>query len=382
MNPSRKTSRAIALLCVGAFVLVCSSTRCAAQRGGNSQGDRYSAMAGDAELQQGVALTRKGQFQEAIPHFLSARGHVSQEYAVDFNLALCYVATHQFDKGLETLTALRNGSNDTAEVENLFAQAYAGAGRPNEAMAAVERFARMAPKNEKLYLFAADACMEAGDYTLGLKVVELGLKSLPKSAKLIFEHGLFLSQLDQFDVAKADFQRTQELAPGSDIAYIAGAQRALYEGDMQEAAKVARQGIDKGNVHFLLLTIYGEAVIGSGVAPGQPEFNDAQAALEKVISEHPNFAAAQLSLGKLYLAGGHLDYAIAKLENARRLDSRNPAVYSNLANAYRRAGNPEKANEALATLSKLNLEEKERIGTAPGDRKAGYASGAPRPPQP
>jgi len=339
-------------------------------------------MEGDAEMQQGIALTRKGQFQDAIPHFLNARGHVSQEFALDFNLALCYVATRQFDKALETLTTLRNGGSDTAEVENLFAQAYAGSGKPNEAMAAVESFARMAPKNEKLYLFAADACMEAGDYNLGLKIVELGLKSLPKSARLIFDHGMFLSQLDQFDVARDDFQRTQELAPGSDIAYIAGAQRAFFEGKMQEAAKIARQGLEKGNVHFLLLTIFGEAVLGSGAAPGQPDFDDAQAALEKVVTEHPNFAGAQLSLGKLYLVGGHVDYAIARLETARRIDPRNPAVYSNLANAYRRAGNVEKADEALASLSKLNLEEKERIGAAPGDRKTGYGSRAPRPPQP
>jgi tetratricopeptide (TPR) repeat protein len=355
------------------------ATPSVAQR--NPAGDRFQSLEGDAELQKGIALTRKGQFQEAIPHFLSARGRVRQGFPLDFNLALCYVGTRQFDKAFEVLNALRNSGSDTAEVENLLAQSYIGAGKTKEALEAVERFAHLAPKNEKLFLYAADACMDVGDYSLGLKVVELGLKALPDSARLLFERGMFFSQLDQFDVARSDFQRTQELAPGTDIAYIAGAQRALYEGKMQEAARIAREGIDKGNLHFLLLTIYGEAVLGAGAAPGQPEFSDAQAALEKVVTEHPNFAGAQLSLGKVYLAAGHVDYAIARLEAARKLDAGNPAVYSNLAVAYRRTGNLAKANEALETLSRLNRQEVEKIGAAPGDRKAGYTSRAPRPPQ-
>src|SRR5205085_1972214 len=45
----------------------------------------------EGELQTGIALTRSGRFAEAIPHFLAARGRVSEEYAADFNLALCYV---------------------------------------------------------------------------------------------------------------------------------------------------------------------------------------------------------------------------------------------------------------------------------------------------
>lgn len=362
------------------LLLILCGTPALAQRGRGAGGGFPSE--DEQALQKGITLTRQGKFDEAIPQLLKARSLGREGLAVEFNLALCYVGTQQFDKAVEVLNSLRGRGGDTAEVENLLAQSYVGMGKPDEALSAAQQFAKLAPKNEKLFLFAADACMQAGDYAVGLKMVELGLKSLPKSAKLIFQHGMFLSQLDQFDIARADFKRTQELAPGSDIAYIAGAQEQLYDGNMEQAAKIARQGIDKGNTHFLLLTIYGEAVLGAGVPPGQTEFFDAQAALEKVVTEHPNFAGAQLSLGKLYLAAGHVDHAIARLEAARRLDGGNAAVYSNLANAYRRAGNSEKANEALETLSKLNRQQVEKIGAAPGDRKAGYATRAPRPPQP
>lgn len=365
------------LVCTVAIII--STTLSLHAQRNRSGGGGESAQA-DAEIQTAIALTRTGKFQEAIPHFLAARGTTKNPYAADFNLSLCYLGTGQYKKAIETLKSLRMGGSDTAEVENLLAQSLIGDGQLDDAFVAIQRSARIAPKNEKLYLFAADACMDGGYYELGAKVVELGLKSLPKSAPLVFQRAMFLSQMDRFDVARADFKRAQELAPGTDIAYIAGAQEALYAGNVKEAARVAREGIEKGNSHFLLLTIFGQAALDSGSVPGQPDFSLAQQALEKVVSEHPNFASAQLALGKLYLAADRTDDALGRLVAARKLDPSNPAVYSNLASAYKRRGDNENAHAALETLAKINREQVEKIGSTPGDRKAGYASGTPRNP--
>jgi predicted Zn-dependent protease len=147
---------------------------------------------------------------------------------------------------------------------------------------------------------------------------------------------------------------------------------------MNEAMRIAREGIEKGNEHFLLLSIYGQAVLAAGVPPGQPAFADAQEALERAVNSHPNFASTRVALGKLYVQAGRIDDAVTQLEAARVLDAGNPAVYSNLAAAYRRRGENQKAEQALATLAKLNQAQAEKIGSAPGERKAGYTSGTPR----
>ena len=120
------------------------------------------------------------------------------------------------------------------------------------------------------------------------------------------------------------------------------------------------------------LALLGEALLRSGAAPSQAEFEEAQQALETAISERPNYLSSQLALGKLYLFEGRTADAIVHLEIARNLGPNNPAVYSKLAAAYRKAGDLPKAQDALATLAKLNQEQAERIRTAPGDRKAGY----------
>jgi predicted Zn-dependent protease len=326
----------------------------------------------EAELKTGTNLTRQGLFAEAIPHLLKARGRVANEYAAGFNLALCYLGSREFKRAVDVLDSLRQGGHANADVENLLAQAYVGEGEPQRAFAAFERASALTPSHEKLYLFVADACMDSRDYDLGFKVVELGLTKLPESARLHYERGVFLSLLGDFDRARDDFRAVGRLQPGSEIAYLASAHQELFAGDPVGAARVAREGVSKGYDNPILLTILGEALIRSGLAPGDPEFAEARTALERAVSERPRDANAQTSLGRLYLMAERPADAIARLEKARELDPQNPSVYSSLAKAYRRHGDLQQAQDALATLSKLNQAQADKIGSAPGDRKASY----------
>jgi tetratricopeptide (TPR) repeat protein len=329
---------------------------------------------GEEELRKGTALTQRGSFSEAIPHLLAARGRVANEYAANFNLALCYIGTSQFKNAIEMLNGLRSSGHDNVDVKNLLAQAYVGNSQPQEALAALQKAAALSPQNEKLYSFVADACMDQKDYSLGLEVVAVGLQNLPQSARLHYERAMFLTQLDQFDQAKADFESAATLSPGSEIGYMAAAHENLFEGNIPEAVRIAREGVKRGYENHALLTVLAEALIRSGISPGQPDFVEAQTVLEKAVTQHPNDPASQISLGILYLTAGRLEDAIAHLEKANQLEPGDPSVYANLAKAYQRHGDIQRAQDALVVLQKLNREQADRISSAPGDRKLGYAS--------
>jgi tetratricopeptide (TPR) repeat protein len=346
------------------------------KRGGAGRDDSSA----EAELQKGIALTRSGKFTEAIPHFLAAQGQVRDVYALSFNLALCYVGSGQHPPAIGLLNELRSNGRGDANVESLLAQSLLGNRQPEEASAAFARAARLSPKDEKLYIFFVESCMDNGYLDEGLKAAEAGLKQLPRSARLVFEHGMLLSRLQFLDEARQELQKVTELAPGSDVAYIAAAQKSLFEGNVAEAMRIAGEGIRKGKDHVMLLALFGEAAVRSGLEPGSPDLTDARTALERAVAQRPSFVGAQIDLGKVYLMESRLDDAIQHLEAARELDPKNPAVYSNLAVGYRRRGDTARAEEALATLARLNKEEEERIRTAPGDRKAGYTA-KPRVPE-
>ena len=343
------------------------------QRGGGDSSDLDSQQ-GAAELQTAIGLTQRGKFREAIPHFLAAHGHVADEYLVSFNLALCYVGTGQFKPAIDLLNQIRSEGRAAAEVQDLLTQAYVGNGQQAEAFIAFQYAAKAAPKDEKMYVRDSEACIDGGAYDLGLKIANLGLQHLPNSGRLHFERGILLVQLDQLDDARRDLAQVATLSPGTDIAFIAAAQKSLLDGDVTEAMRIAKEGIQKNHSHFMLLTIFGEASLRAGVQPGQPEFAEAEAALEKAVAENPNYPSSQIALGKIYILENRIDDAIARLNAGRQLDPQNPAVYSNLAAAYRKNGDLQHEAEALATLASINKAQAEKIATAPGGTRAGYGT--------
>jgi predicted Zn-dependent protease len=335
------------------------------------QGQEFSAAA-NAELQTGTALTKKGMFREAIPHLMAARGHADNEYAATFNLAVCYEGTRQFKSAISLLNDLRR-SHDTVDVENLLSQAYVGDGQQQEAMTALQKAAAFAPQNEKLYEFVSDACMESHDYSLGLKVLDIGLGNLAESPRLHYKKALFLTELDEPDQAKREFDLTGELAPESEIAYMAEAQEELFGGQISDAIRTARAGVAKGYDSEALLAMLGEALIRSGISPGQPEFTEAQQILEKAVSKQPRDPVSLVALGSLELMNGQLEKAINYLERAKQLEPDDPSIYAKLAKAYQRHGDVREAQDALAALESLNREQARRINSAPGERRMSYA---------
>lgn len=325
-----------------------------------------------AELETAIALTRTGKFSEAIPHLLAAEGRVTDEYAVKFNLALCYVATGNPARAIPLLKSLPDDPRRGPNADNLLAQAYIGNGQPDAALEALKDAAGMNPKDEKLYLYIADACMSYQDYDLGVKAMNLGLAQLPKSAPLHYEKAVFLSLLDEYDIAKQEFDEAHQLAPDKAIGYVATAHKDMLGGDISGAVRVAREGVRAGRSDYLLLTFLGQALLRSGAVPGSADFAEARAALEKAVTARPNYADSQLTLAKVYLLENRPQDAVAQLETARELEPRSAAVYANLATVYRRLGNVQQAEQALAVLHEINDEQVARIANSPGDRKAGY----------
>jgi predicted Zn-dependent protease len=306
----------------------------------------------EAELRSGVALIHQGRLEEAVAHLQRAHG-----YAAGFNLALCYLGLGEYSKAVNGLEALRASGHDNADVNNLLAQAYIGETQSAKALDAFHRAMAQTPKNEKLYAFIADACTDQKNFDMGLRVINEGLKNLPDSARLHYEKAMFLAQLGNDMESQSEFARAAKLAPATDIAYLALAQKNLFAGNVPEAVRVAREGIRAGDNDPVLLDLLGEVLIHAGAMPGEQEFAEAQALLERAVAQKPNYSPAQIALGKLYLMSNRPADAVAHLEAGQRLEPRNRSVYTSLAEAYRKLGEKEKAREMMEELGKLLAKE-------------------------
>lgn len=340
-------------------------------------GQPPDASSSEAELRTGIALTSRGHFAEAIPHFLAAQGRVSDEYAADFNLSLCYVATGQYEKAIAILNKVASAGRATAGVYNLQAQAFIGMSRVQEAIVAFQKSVALDPKNEKLYLLAADACIDHQSYELGLEFLDTGLQHLPRSARLHYQRGVLLSLVDQPDRAREDLKLVREFAPWTTLSLLAEAQEGLLNGSMDQAIRAARDGVRKEPENYVLLTILGQALMRQGNSPGQQEFDEARAALEKSVTLRPDYAVSQLALGQMLLMEGHFSEAIAHLDKARELAPSDPSTYSRLAAAYRQRGDLQEAEKMLAILTTLNRAQAARYKLDPADHKGSYL-GSPK----
>jgi Flp pilus assembly protein TadD len=182
------------------------------------------------------------------------------------------------------------------------------------------------------------------------------------------------------DLAEQDFQLASKLAPEKNLSYVAMGVSYIQMGDLPKAIASLRRRIrEKPNdapLHYLL----GEALIRAGTAPGNATFSEAKLALTKSVKLNPKFPNSRVDLAKLYIRENRLDEAIEQLEQVRTLDPKDKAAYSQLAIVYRKKGRPELASSMLATLNKLNDEDRKgerrlRLTmaggeAAPGERKA------------
>lgn len=340
-------------------------------------GGMQSSNNGEAELRAGTSLTGHGHFAQAVPHLLAARGHVVEEYAASFNLALCYVALDKPKSAVPILDELQREGRATPAVWNLLAQAYAGDHQDAKAFEALKRAAAATPDDEKLYSYVADACVDAHANELGLKVVDLGLGNIPNSARLHYQRAVFLTGLDDFQRARSDFDLATQLAPDSEISFISSAHEALIEGNFTQVIRIAREAIAEHKDGYILLSMLGQALIRSGIDVGQPEFGEAQSDLEKSIAERADYSQSRISLAQIYLMEGRIQDAITQLDAARGLDPQNPAVYSHLATALRRSGDRKRLREVVTILARLNQQQVTQIrdaGAKTGEHRGNVTS--------
>ena len=306
----------------------------------------------------GLILAQHELYEQAIPYFQAVRDAHPESNDVAFNLALCYLGTKQYGSAIELLqNAVAHGLAN-AETYNLLAEAYEGNQQTQEAINALRKATQLAPTDESNYVDLATLCTTYESYEVALEVVEVGLHYLPQSDRLIFQRGVIHAMQSKSDLAEQDFQLASKLAPEKNLSYVAMGVNYIQMGDLAKAIASLRRRIrqkpNDATLHYLL----GEALIRSGAAPGNAAFTEAKLALSKSVKLNPKFPNSQVDLAKLYLKENRLDDAIEHLERARALDPKDKAAYSLLAIAYRKKGKSEMATAMLATLNKLNDEDR------------------------
>ena len=317
-----------------------------------------NALGAKAQFSLGLGLAEHDLFAEAIPYFELVRQSFPDSYDASFNLANCYVQAKQYPQAIEILVALKDHGHKTAELDNLLAEAYENNHQINEAIEALREATLIAPEDENNYIDLSALCIDHEAFDLGLEVLNVGLHYRPESDRLVFQRGLLHAMQGHFDLADTDFQLASKLAPEKNLSYVGLGVSYMQTGNLPEAIRILRERTKEKPNDSTLQYLLGEALMRSGVTPGEPQFAEAKAALEQSVKLSQTFEPSRVELAKLYLRENRVDEGVALLEKARSLDPKDKAAYSQLAIAYRRQGKPELAAAMLSTLAKLNDEDR------------------------
>jgi tetratricopeptide (TPR) repeat protein len=323
--------------------------------------DRLAARDPGIWFDAGVVFGRHDAHEAAARFFGRARrlGY-KDAYAAGYNETLMLINAGDHDAAIRVANELFASGQRPAELHNLVSRAYAGLDRIKEAYDALREATRLEPKSAEHYIDMAMLCLEHENYDLGLEIVDIGLKHRPDSSMLYLQRGVVLAMKGSLEQAEQEFSRASAAAPDDASPYVALAMVWMQRGQTSRAIETLRTRTrapatsSAAVIHYAL----GIAILRSGAAPEDPAGTEALGAFRSAVRLQPAFASAQAELGKLLLKRNDVEGAIAHLEKAIDLEPESSTPAYVLAQAYRRAGQTERARDLLARVSRLNAQER------------------------
>src|SRR5262249_43344976 len=142
-------------------------------------------------------------------------------YDAAFNLMLARVKAWQYAAAVRAGEDLIAHGYRQAEVYNLLAQAYEGAGKTQEAYDALRTATTLDPGDPANYIDLIALCLTHKNYDLALEIADISIARLPKSDRVHLERGIVLAMKEQFEAARAEFESAVKLAPEQSLGYVA-----------------------------------------------------------------------------------------------------------------------------------------------------------------
>lgn len=261
------------------------------------------------------------------------------------NYALLLMGQGNFREAIGPLEKLRalDGRNLPAHVALI--ECYAKSGMKDKADAEIQTFLKLPDASPEECLKLARVLLEDRQPQPARAVLEHVTSIAPESPEAHSDLGILLLNDGRFEDAIRELGRAVQLAPGSSRYSLRLAEGLILWKHYGTALEFLTAVKDR----FESLPDYRYKL---GLAYyGLHQFPRAIAEFERIAREQPDLDPVRFFLGNCYTAMGDLEKAEAHFRGAIRLQPRNAAYYTALAQVLRKAGD-DRTDEAIATLEK------------------------------
>jgi tetratricopeptide (TPR) repeat protein len=313
-----------------------------------------------------------GRPEQALTALEAAEAKYSSLTLFDYPRAV--VLTH-LGRHSEALDVLRRNTvlSTKGESLSLIALNASKLGHLEVAVHSLRRAIELEPAVEDHYLDLSSLCIQHDGEGLAQEIIDLALKRIPNSYRLLVQKGAILERTEKREEAKEIFTRAISLQADHRLALGGLAITQLYGGEMDEAIVLLQEGVNRFPNDFYLHYLYAYALQNPSRAASVHATEDQltiRRVLEKAIQLNPNFADSYYRLGKSYFPTD-VQKAIVHFETALRLDSNHVSAKYQLAGLYLKLGRDEEGARLMEEIKKtkaatLAEEQKPRLGLVRG----------------
>jgi tetratricopeptide (TPR) repeat protein len=305
-------------------------------------------------------LAQHGDSAVAIPLMERVRRAFPQSYDVNYNLALAYLQTAQYDPAVQALQPF-TGEQGKAEAFDLLGSIEEKRAHIEEAEQAFGEAARRDPANEDYRFDYGNSLVQHGKLEPAIAVFRDAVSGLPRSAKLSIGLGSACYLSGDYQCAAEELLEAIKLKPDSAAAYFLLGEAYDSAERFQPSIQAALQAYLRTTPHDAWAYYhYGAILFARTQAGGSNENQAAVASLNEALRLNPRFAEAYLQLGLIALSQGKVEEGIGALEKAVALDPTLATAHYRLGLAYQKAGKTERGKEELDRFRALKSDTRYR----------------------
>ena len=316
--------------------------------------DRVSRLAPaspDLHNRLGALQAEFGDYAGAIQNLEKANALKPDSYEFRYNLGLAYHRNADPDHALKILEPVRL-QQDNAEIENLLGDVYEKKGQYLDAVRAFQRGTELEPANEGYRFDFVYELLAHQNFDAAIAAAQPAVRDFPQALKFRLALGVAYFGAKLFDQSGEIFLDAAKTAPDSELPLRLLA-RAVETGPVrrQEVQTLVAAYLERHPRQFWPHYFLGKYAFQDGDLKRGLEFLKQSAALA------PNDPDSQFELGNVYFEMGRWNDALACYQRAVRLKPDLTDAHYRLFRAYRRAGEPKRAEQALETYQKLKQQK-------------------------
>jgi tetratricopeptide (TPR) repeat protein len=309
-----------------------------------------------SEFDEPRKLLRDGKFDEGIASLEALRTKNPEMHGLSHELGVAYYKKGDYLKAIEELKKAQAENPKDAEAAQLYGLSAYLAGRPGEAVPALEKVQTWFPNANVDAAYILGVCyIQLKDYPKARGAFAKMFNVPPDSgAAYLFTARMLLRQ-DFGPVAEEYAQKAVTIDPKLPLAHNLLGEVHMFHSRIPEAIVAFQKEIELNpgyaNAYYKLADAYSHI----------QKYDDAEKLLQRSIWLDSTSSGPYILMGKVLQKKGEPELAVRALQRAVAMDPNNPMTHHLLGQAYRNMGREEEAVRELGAAGELQ----ERQNTRP-----------------